>query len=151
MLTLEPPVIRRTFTIAQANAALPLVKAIIGDVMAWERKVRHLRFRLKFIHRGGNDIFLMFAEEIQALERDLLDAEQELDQHIQELLNLGIEPDAPAIGVVDFPCEQEGETVFLCWRYGESSVEFWHSLTGGFPNRERLKTTVDAAWQNCLA
>ncbi|MDG2013826.1 MAG: DUF2203 domain-containing protein [Pirellulaceae bacterium] len=151
MLALEPPVIRRTFTVDQANAALPLVKAIIGDVMTGERKVRHLRFRLKFIRRGGDDIYHMFADEIQALEQELLYAERELAQHIEELLSLGIEPDAPAIGVVDFPCEQEGETVFLCWRYGESSVEFWHSLTGGFPNREPLKATVSEPWQNCLA
>ena len=139
MPTLDPLTIRRTFTVDQANAALPLVKAILRDVMRWERKVRHTRFRLKFIRRGGDELRHMFENEIRALERELTDAEDTLQRHLEELMELGIEPEGPAIGVVDFPCEQEGHTFFLCWRYGEPSIEFWHSLTGGFPNRERLQ------------
>lgn len=138
MPSLEPPTIRRTFTVEQANATLPLVKAIIRDIMRLERKVRHTRFRLKFINRGGEEIRHMFLGEIRQLERELEQAESELDHHIDELLELGIEPEGLGIGLVDFPSQREGETIFLCWRYGEHSIQFWHTLTGGFPNRTPL-------------
>jgi hypothetical protein len=135
---LDPPAIQRTFTLDQANAALPLVEAILRDVMRQERRVRHLRFRLKFIRRGGADLLNMFAREIEALERDLQAAEEDLDRYVDELLDLGIEPESLGLGLVDFPSEQQGETILLCWRYGESSIEYWHSLTGGFPDRSPL-------------
>ena len=138
---LDPPRINRTYTVEQANAALPLVEPIVRDVMRMERRVRHLDFRLKFIRRGGDDLQAMFVTEIRGLEAELIRAEKELHRVHHELLELGIEPEGPAIGLVDFPSNQEGETVFLCWQYGESEIEFWHTLTGGFPNRTPLATT----------
>ena len=132
---LDPPAISRTFTVDQANATLPLVKTILRDVMRLEREVRHTRFRLKFINRGGDELLYMFEGEILALERELANFESELDHYVSELLELGIEPEGLGLGLVDFPSQRQGETIFLCWRYGESSVQFWHSLTGGFPNR----------------
>lgn len=151
MPALDPLIIRRTFTLDQANAALPLVKAILRDVMRWERKVRHTRFRLKFIRRGGDELRYMFENEICALERELSEAENSLERHLGELMELGIEPEGPAIGVVDFPCEQEGQTFFLCWRYGETSIEYWHSLTGGFPNRKPLHPMDRESRVACLS
>ncbi len=135
MLLPDPPRIDRTYTVEQANAALPLIEPIVRDVMRMERRVRHLRFRLKFIRRGGEELLNMFANEIHGLENELHQAEDELARNHDELLELGIEPEGPAMGLVDFPHEQLGQTVFLCWQYGESAVEFWHTLTGGFPNR----------------
>lgn len=140
---LEPPTINRTFTLQEATASLPLVRSIVRDLMLWERRVRHIRFRLKFISRGGEELAYMFATEILGIERELAEAETELQQTIDELSSLGIEPEGPAIGLVDFPAQRDGETVFLCWQYGEPEIEFWHTLTGGFP--ERLPLTNNQA------
>jgi hypothetical protein len=38
-------------------------------------------------------------------------------------------------GLVDWLGEHEGRDVWLCWRYGESEVAFWHELTTGFAGR----------------
>ena len=41
-------------------------------------------------------------------------------------------------GLVDFPCLLGGEMVFLCWRYGEESIGYWHRTEDGFAGRRSL-------------
>ncbi len=42
-------------------------------------------------------------------------------------------------GLVDFPSRRGGETVFLCWRLGEPSIQYWHGLKEGFAGRKPLE------------
>lgn len=145
MLSMNPPTISRTFSVEEANATLPLVRSIMRDVLRLERKVRHTRFRLKFIGRGGDELTQMFAQEIRAIRLELQQALRELDEFVEELLKLGIEPEGLPFGLVDFPTIHGDETVYLCWRYGEPSIRFWHTLTGGFVDRRPLNQLFDAS------
>lgn len=45
----------------------------------------------------------------------------------------------PETGLVDFPSEREGVSVYLCWRLGEDAVRFWHPLDSGFGGRRPLE------------
>ena len=47
-------------------------------------------------------------------------------------------------GLVDFPhlLEFEEEEVYLCWKYGEKKVRFWHELDQGFTSRKPLPRRV---------
>ena len=40
------------------------------------------------------------------------------------------------LGLVDFLGEREGRDVYLCWKYGEAVIEFWHELNSGFSGRQ---------------
>jgi hypothetical protein len=42
------------------------------------------------------------------------------------------------LGLVDFPGLVGGETVNLCWQYGEPAVRFWHGLDEGYAQRKPL-------------
>lgn len=41
-------------------------------------------------------------------------------------------------GLLDFPAEREGRTVYLCWQYGEPTVAHWHDIDSGFAGRQPL-------------
>jgi len=41
-------------------------------------------------------------------------------------------------GLVDFPSEREGQTVFLCWKLGEDQVAHWHEVDAGMAGRKPL-------------
>lgn len=41
-------------------------------------------------------------------------------------------------GLLDFPGERNGEDIYLCWRLGEPSVDFWHGTDTGFASRQPL-------------
>ncbi|MGI8426246.1 MAG: DUF2203 domain-containing protein [Actinomycetota bacterium] len=43
-----------------------------------------------------------------------------------------------AQGLVDFPSDQDGERIYLCWKAGEPSVAFWHTPDDGFAGRQPL-------------
>lgn len=39
------------------------------------------------------------------------------------------------IGLVDWPAVYRGREIWLCWRYGETEVGFWHDHHTGFDGR----------------
>ncbi len=41
-------------------------------------------------------------------------------------------------GLVDFPTLFRGEEVYLCWKLGEESIQFWHGTHEGFAGRKPI-------------
>jgi hypothetical protein len=41
-------------------------------------------------------------------------------------------------GLVDFYFEKDGREVFLCWRYGETEIAYFHEIESGFRGRRAL-------------
>ncbi|MCI0613876.1 DUF2203 domain-containing protein [bacterium] len=39
---------------------------------------------------------------------------------------------------MDFPAIIDGESVLLCWRYGEKSIDYYHNLSDGFAGRKPI-------------
>ena len=49
-------------------------------------------------------------------------------------------------GLLDFPARRQGRPVLLCWRVGETSLEFWHETEAGYAGRQRV--TDDGLWDD---
>jgi hypothetical protein len=64
---------------------------------------------------------------------------QDMAREIAELEDLGVKVKDLDFGLVDFPAERYGESVMLCWRYGEPDVSFWHRPNEGYVGRKPLK------------
>jgi hypothetical protein len=41
-------------------------------------------------------------------------------------------------GLVDFPALVSGRQVWLCWKNGETAIDWWHDLESGFDGRRPL-------------
>ena len=41
-------------------------------------------------------------------------------------------------GLIDFPALAGGRQVWLCWRLGETGIDWWHELDDGFGGRRPL-------------
>ena len=130
---------RRLFTVEQANAALPLVKAIAQDVADLSSEVIDRRQRIAHL-RGGRDIDSSdpYSDELAQIEEELERDAQRLEGYIAELHELGVEPKYGPEGLVDFPCEMDGRVVFLCWKLGEPEITCWHEIDAGFRGRQPL-------------
>ena len=132
---------RKLFTIEQANAALPLVRAIASDMSELARDVIDRKERLSHL-LGGRDpeshSHDPYRSELAHIEGELEKDSRRLKEYVNELVALGVEPKDCLQGLVDFPCEMEGRVVYLCWRLGEPEVLYWHDLDAGFAGRQPL-------------
>ena len=63
---------------------------------------------------------------------------EEINQRLAKLNEWGIELKGLDEGLIDFPSERDGRTVYLCWKLGEDRIEWWHELDTGFAGRQPL-------------
>ncbi len=128
----------KTFNVEEANKALPLVKAIVGDIVRQFQVVNELKQRLSPVpkerRRPAND---PYAEETAQSRVELDSEEVKLANYIEELSKLGVELKGPD-GLCDFPSLRDGREVCLCWRLGEPAVAHWHEKNAGFAGRQPL-------------
>jgi hypothetical protein len=136
----KPETGKKYFTAAQANATLPLVRAIVRDITALARDVRERHDRLARVrakHEHGH-LGDAYQEELQQAEAELERDQERMQEYAQELRALGVELKDPDKGLIDFPCWMNGHEVYLCWRSGEPEVAYWHELDAGFAGRQKL-------------
>jgi hypothetical protein len=57
-------------------------------------------------------------------------------ESIAEIDSIGVQVKDIDAGLLDFPCNLDGEVVLLCWRMGETSIEHWHTMDSGFQGRQ---------------
>ena len=135
----------KLFTVEQANAALPYVRAIVTDVMRLSQSMIERRQRLDHLTAGRDmESGDPYHDELAQIEDELEKDSGQLQEYIQELTQLGVEPKSLPDGLVDFPSEMDGRIVYLCWRYDEPDVQFWHELAAGFSGRQSLAAPVGA-------
>jgi hypothetical protein len=49
------------------------------------------------------------------------------------------------IGLIDFPCVVDGNTVLLCWKMGEQRITHWHGTNEGFSARKPIDERIARA------
>jgi hypothetical protein len=132
---------RRTFTVQEANATLPLIRAIVRDLVDASRDVVERRERLLYLIGGrSRDRQDPYREELAQIEDELEKDSRHLEEYVEELRELGVEPKSATEGLVDFPTILDGRLVYLCWKLGEPEVLHWHELEAGFAGRQPLAT-----------
>ena len=129
----------KTFTIQQANAALPLVRAITADIVRLAREIVDRRERLEHLTaRRQADTRDLYSEELSQIDDELQKDARRLREYAEELRQLGVELKSAPDGLVDFPALMDGRVVYLCWKHGEPEVLYWHELDAGFAGRQPL-------------
>lgn len=114
----------RSWTVAEANAALPRVAALVQRIREASAEV-HERGEAARDRAGGNG-------HVPPAEFTTT----EVRQAAEELAADGIVLRDPEQGLVDFPAQsRDGRPYWLCWRVGEEAVMWWHWPEDGFAGR----------------
>lgn len=128
------------FTVDHANRTLPLVRRIVADVVrehkAWQEAVIELDLLVSGVRADRPD------PRAASLERRIQSIAHDIDQFQSELDSLGIQLKDRSIGLIDFPSEMDGRRVLLCWRLGESTVQYWHDEQSGYAGRQPLSPSL---------
>lgn len=133
---------RTLYSQASANKALPLVRAIVEDIVQLYADVKDREQRLNALRRGTTGKATQddpYSEEVEQIRSELEKDVEKLEGFVEELLELGVEFKDPVMGLVDFPAVIDGQDAYLCWKLGEPSVEYWHTHDAGFQGRQKLE------------
>ena len=129
---------KKFYTPAEANAALPLVRAIVADITALAGSLRERYERLQQTRRERDNPKDAYQEEWQHMQEEFERDQERLREFEQELTKLGIHLKDYHQGLIDFPCWRDGREVYLCWKQGEPDVAHWHEVDAGFAGRQKL-------------
>lgn len=122
------------FTPQEASKLLPDIKPKVRELIERKKTVAKLHDEIE----KSNLIGFRTADVAEkAAQLDAL--VEDMTRKIAELEDLGVEVKDLDFGLVDFPAEKYGESVMLCWRYGEPDVSFWHKPNEGYNGRRPLK------------
>jgi len=58
---------------------------------------------------------------------------------LQKLAELGILVKDPAIGLIDLYSIYQDREIFLCYRFPENEIQFWHEIDAGYSGRQSVK------------
>jgi hypothetical protein len=131
----------RTFTPAEANRTLPLVRRIVTEILEKGPRLRELveghRARVKGTKVAQQAMEPELHQRVNALEHDMRDLFEELER-----IGCSYKDGSFDTGLVDFPGEIEGKPVLLCWRSDEERVTWFHTLEAGFAGRRRIPESL---------
>jgi hypothetical protein len=134
---------KRYFTLSEANAMLPLLRAILRDVMELAQSLRDRQERLKRLRRDDSkSLGKTYNDELEQIEASFASDQEQMQQYEQELKDLGVELKDYFVGLIDFPCVMDNREVYLCWRFDEPDVAHWHELDAGFSGRQPILENV---------
>jgi hypothetical protein len=134
---------KKYFTVSEANRILPLVRAIVRDIVELARDLRERHERLARIEpslrKTPGDAY---QEEVQQMQEEFERDQERMRGYEEELRNLGVELKDYDSGLIDFPCWKDDRQVYLCWRHGEADVAHWHEVDAGFAGRQKLTLDI---------
>ena len=124
--------IMKLFTVEEANALLPELRRLIAGLDRTRSRLQQLEPEAELAaeraSEGGGTPFGIEYAAIVARSLTLT----------QQILGLGVEIKDFDQGLCDFPHLREGKIVYLCWKKGESRIEWWHDVEAGFAGRQPL-------------
>jgi hypothetical protein len=129
---------RRLFTLPEAIELLPVVRRIIEEARTAMNELDTARAVLEAVLAlaSGNG---HPRDDVEQARKATEQAGSALEARMAELDGLGVELKGVEEGLVDFPCVRDGRIVYLCWRFPEETISWWHEIDAGFAGRQPLE------------
>lgn len=121
---------KNVFTIESANLTLPLVRAIVRDLVELSNDIADTRERLDYLtfDRDREKAQDDYSKELSSIEKLTNLKSERVEQFYEELDELQVSSASAPEGYVDFVAVRNDTCVCLCWRLGEPEVAHWHEL-----------------------
>ena len=134
----------RTFTFEEAHSLLPVLESLLRTAIASKKVMEDVEGEQQAL---SHKIFLnggTFLDVVPLARRkaDRIRAEQRAKDALAEIDSIGVQVKDIDIGLLDFPCEVEGQIILLCWKLGEKSITHWHGTQEGFAGRKPIDERI---------
>ncbi len=128
----------RIFTLDEATALLPRLREILMEMRKKKPAVDELRHDILAMTRKATGNGHLVSQDVRDKQKTAQTLIERLNELGAQLNELGCEVKGIDEGLIDFPSEREGRTVYLCWKLGEDAITHWHELDTGFGGRQAL-------------
>jgi hypothetical protein len=137
----------RTFTLEEAQELLPVLESLLRTAIEGKRLIESVDSESqdvaqKVFLRGGMSLNVLHLARRKA-EREK--AIQKVKDAMAEIDAIGVQVKDLDIGLLDFPCEVDGQIVLLCWKLGEKAITHWHGVSEGFAGRQPINEKISRA------
>jgi hypothetical protein len=122
----------RYFSLQEAEAELGEIRPLLVEIMQIHSRILEKRPEAwpaiqRAAGNGGSLAASLLFPEFERL-RELVHRIQDRGVIIKDM----------GVGLLDFPCLREGREIYLCWRFGEPRIRYWHEIDAGFAGRQPL-------------
>jgi hypothetical protein len=134
----------RTFTLDEALSLLPVLESLLRTAINSKNLMEEVDGEMQALSQrifinGGTHVDVVATAHRKAQRAK---AEQRAKDALAEIDSIGVQVKDLDIGLLDFPCEVDGEIILLCWKMGEPTITHWHGTTEGFAGRKPIDERI---------
>ena len=134
----------RTFTLDEAQSLLPVLESLLRTAINSKKLIEETDAQLQALHHriflnGGTFLDIVPLARRKA---ERAKAEQRAKDAVAEIDSIGVQVKDLDIGLLDFPCQVDGQIVLLCWKLGEKAITYWHGVQEGFAGRKPIDQRI---------
>ena len=120
------------FTLEQARRMLTGISHLVQEIVTLKKKLGERGYdvyRHQYFGGSGPNGDRFFPPELEKLVKIA-----------QNLHRKGILIKSMDEGLIDFPhIRSNNQEVYLCWKFGEDEIRFWHQIQDGFDGRKPIE------------
>ena len=132
----------KRYTVAEANAMLPLLRSIVSDICEVFRNVTGRRVDLhRLLRQRERGSGQQYDDEVAETRADLQEEYDKIWKYREELEALGVLLRQPELGAIEFPARIDGRDAYLSWRLEEPEVLYWREEEAPWTARKLLATS----------
>jgi hypothetical protein len=137
----------RTFTLDEAQDLLPVLESLLRTSIDGKKLIEAVDAEFQataqrvFLNGGMSLNVVHFARRKAEREKAI----QRVKDAMDEIDAMGVQVKDLDIGLLDFPCEVDGQSVLLCWKLGEKAITHWHGVSEGFAGRKPVDERISKA------
>ena len=118
------------FTLHEANETLGSIRLWMDEIQSIRQEILQHQPEIwsvmeKSAGNGGNPTL---SRMVKTFDR--------LDALIHQIQDQGVIIKDVNTGLLDFPALKNDREVYLCWKYGEGDIAFWHEIDAGYTGRQ---------------
>jgi hypothetical protein len=123
---------QKYFTLQTATNALTVIRPLMDEIQSIRKEilVRQPDVWPVVERAAGNGGSQAASQMVKEFER--------LDALVHQVQATGALFKDINLGLLDFPALRDGREVYLCWKYGEGDIAFWHEIEAGYAGRRSI-------------
>ena len=126
----------KQFTLYQAQEMIPEIERLLVAIMDHKEQITQTHALMESIRRSVGADGTIVETDTSKLEYRLREMTSKLKILTIELRETGVHIKDIDKGLIDWLAIHDEHEVYLCWKRGEPTIEWWHEINEGYAGRQ---------------